>query len=642
MDANARGTVVTLVEETAEPLLQAGDQAMNTEGDVPSGRSWFAAAYREAERQGDGVRMARAAVGLSGLQVHEHLAAADAAVVRRRQLAALGLIDPASPLALRLRARMAAEDDYAADGHAGIMDLLAEARRAGDPVALAEVLSLAHQRVRGPGYGGLRHTLARELLGVAPLTERRGDLLIGLLWNALDLLFAADPYADRCLRELNGMLEDGDHLAVRVVLAEIEVMRAIRDGRFDDAEALAAAAAERGERAGEASAPGWYAAQVGVIRWYQGRAAELVPVLTDLVGSPLLSSMDHAGYAGLAVGAAVAGDRRLAVGTVARLRGRLLTDPPYSDTWLFAMFALVEAADLLGDAETAAAAYDRLLPFADLPAMLCLGSVCMGSVRHALGVAALTAGRTDAAIDQLTGAVQDNLALGHWPAAMLSRWRLASALERRSGPRDPAVRRERETAGREAADLRMPLPNGAALPDRDAPGAACRRRGGQWWVELRGRGVLVDDCVGLRHLAVLFANPGYEISALDLAAGPGTEPSGSADASGQPLLDDEAKRTYKRRLAQLDAEIDELDAGNELERAATVRLERDWLVRELTAAAGLGGRTRRFAGSEERARIAVGKAIRRALKRIGDADPVLGAELRTTVHTGLLCWYRPA
>lgn len=632
--------VQALVEDSAEPLLRAGERAVETGGDVRSGREWFAAAYREAERQGDGVRMGRAAVGLSGLWVHEQLPAADTALLRRRQLDALEMVDPASPLGLRLRIRMAAEDDYAAGGHAAIMDRLAEARRAGDPVPLAEALSLAYQRVMGPGYGELRRTLARELLGVASLTERRGDLLLGLLWHALGLLLEADPYAERCLRELRGMLAKEDHVLVGVVLAEIEVMQAIRAGRFDDAEALAAKTVERAEQAEEASAPGWYAAQIGAIRWYQGRAAELVPVLTDLVGSPLLSSMDHAGYAGLAVGAAEAGDRRLAAGTVARLRARLFTDPPFSSTWLFAMFALVEAANRLGDTETAAEAYTRLLPYAKLPAMLCEGTVCLGSVRHSLGVAALTTGRLDAAVEHLTGAVQDNLALGHWPAVVLSRWRLATALELRDWPHAEPVRRERELAAREAADLGMPLPDGAARPDDDPAAAECRRRGGQWWVALRGRGVLVDDCVGLRHLAVLFANPGYEISALDLAAGPGSDP--AEGGSAQPLLDDEAKRTYKRRLAQLDAEIEELDAGHELDRASEVRIERDWLVSELTAAAGLGGRTRRFAGSEERARIAVGKAIRRALKRIDAADPVLGEELQATVHTGLLCWYRPA
>jgi hypothetical protein len=38
----------------------------------------------------------------------------------------------------------------------------------------------------------------------------------------------------------------------------------------------------------------------------------------------------------------------------------------------------------------------------------------------------------------------------------------------------------------------------------------------------------------------------------------------------------------------------------------------------------------------------VGKAIRRALARITEADAVIGEHLRQTVHTGVRCSYWPA
>jgi hypothetical protein len=185
---------------------------------------------------------------------------------------------------------------------------------------------------------------------------------------------------------------------------------------------------------------------------------------------------------------------------------------------------------------------------------------------------------------------------------------------------------------------------GGGGADERAPVMVCRRRGRQWQVELGGRTALVDHSMGMRHLATLLANPGYEIPAIDLAAGPGlpeTTVANDAATSTQPVLDDLAKRTYKQRLSQLQAEIDELESINELERAAAIRTERDWLIAELASAAGMGGRPRQFTGSRERARIAVGKAIRRALQRITEADPVIGDELRATVQTGLRCCYRP-
>jgi hypothetical protein len=90
----------------------------------------------------------------------------------------------------------------------------------------------------------------------------------------------------------------------------------------------------------------------------------------------------------------------------------------------------------------------------------------------------------------------------------------------------------------------------------------------------------------------------------------------------------------------LDERIDERSLTD---RAAAERLivERDWLIAELAAAAGMGRRSRIFTGGEERARVAVGKAIRRAVARISEADPELGAHLRATVQTGMRCTYTP-
>jgi hypothetical protein len=60
---------------------------------------------------------------------------------------------------------------------------------------------------------------------------------------------------------------------------------------------------------------------------------------------------------------------------------------------------------------------------------------------------------------------------------------------------------------------------------------------------------------------------------------------------------------------------------------------------ELAAGTGLRGRTRRFSDNAERARIAVGKAIRRAVDRAGEADRLIGDHLHDSVHTGMHCVY---
>jgi hypothetical protein len=167
------------------------------------------------------------------------------------------------------------------------------------------------------------------------------------------------------------------------------------------------------------------------------------------------------------------------------------------------------------------------------------------------------------------------------------------------------------------------------------PRVSCARAGRRWRIERGGRSVQVEHGVGMLHLAVLLANPGTEIPAVELAAGAGVL---TDSASPHAVLDSSAVRGYRCRLDELHNEIDGLEPGDELDRA---RSERDWLVAELAGATGLGGRARAFADNGERARIAVGKAIRRAITRIAEADPTLGEHLRTSIHTGTRCSYRP-
>jgi hypothetical protein len=168
----------------------------------------------------------------------------------------------------------------------------------------------------------------------------------------------------------------------------------------------------------------------------------------------------------------------------------------------------------------------------------------------------------------------------------------------------------------------------------------CTRYGRRWRIECGPRGVLVEHSVGLLHLAVLIANPGQEIPAIELAAGVAAACGAAGPCvSAQPVLDNVAVHEYRRRLSWLHTEIGDLESRNDVDGAARARAERDWLVAELTGASAIGGRARRFPDNEERARIAVGKAIRRALDRIEEADTFIGRYLRARVHTGARCSY---
>ncbi|MDS0139507.1 MULTISPECIES: AfsR/SARP family transcriptional regulator [unclassified Amycolatopsis] len=420
-----------------DDALTAGEHALLEDGDLRTSREHFETAYVRAERAGDATALARAALGLGGVWVHEHRTAVAAASLLTRLRHALDQVAPGSALEFRLQARLAAELDYEAGTHDRVLAAAARTRAAGDPVAHAEALSLAHHCLLGPDHTARRQALATELVGVR--TGRRTDLVMGVLWDTVDRFLAGDPHAERRLGELDDLLAERKHLAAGFVADALKVMLAIRAGRFREAEAGAQACAEVGQAAGDFDALGWYGAQLVAIRWFQGRLGELVPVLDGLMHSPTLSPIDNSYYAALAVAAASAGDRRTAAGALARLCGEDLGALPRSSTWLTSLSGAAETAYLLDDRATAARVYELLAPFGPLPAMASLGVACFGSVHHPLGTTALTAGDPGRAVTHLRAAVRHNLALAHWPAVVFSRRRHAEALVRRGEPGDRAA-----------------------------------------------------------------------------------------------------------------------------------------------------------------------------------------------------------
>ena len=135
--------------------------------------------------------------------------------------------------------------------------------------------------------------------------------------------------------------------------------------------------------------------------------------------------------------------------------------------------------------------------------------------------------------------------------------------------------------------------------------------------------VLIRDLKGFRYLERLLADPGREFHVLDLVAveqgslptgattGPGEIVASDAGA-GLPLLDDQARQAYRRRLAEVDDDIEDATRMNDLGRVELAQRDREYLIAELTAAAGLGGRNRTTGGTAERARTSVARSIRYA------------------------------
>ncbi|MET0143309.1 MAG: hypothetical protein ABW328_00760 [Ilumatobacteraceae bacterium] len=170
-------------------------------------------------------------------------------------------------------------------------------------------------------------------------------------------------------------------------------------------------------------------------------------------------------------------------------------------------------------------------------------------------------------------------------------------------------------------------------PDDASPSLV--ERGPVWEASYHGRVATVRSSKGLADLAVLLASPGREHHCLDLAG------AGSQQASPGEVIDASARRAYEARIRDLQEEVDDADLAHDLARAERAQAELDALVDHLTAAIGMGGRTRRASGTAERARTAVTHRLRSAIRTFADAHPELGRHLRASVNTGLYCSYTP-
>jgi tetratricopeptide (TPR) repeat protein len=186
-----------------------------------------------------------------------------------------------------------------------------------------------------------------------------------------------------------------------------------------------------------------------------------------------------------------------------------------------------------------------------------------------------------------------------------------------------------------------------------------RKQGEYWTLSWAGSESRLKQRKGFHYIAWLLQHPGQELAAQDLiarvepgglpAAGAGggephrgpspTITSGLGDAG--PALDATAKAQYKRRLADLGAELELAEQLNDPGRADRARGEIEFIHAELSAAVGLGGRSRKSSSHAERARLAVTKTVKAALSRIRHADPELGRHLTLSIRTGNFCVYLP-
>jgi hypothetical protein len=630
-------------------LLLALGEARGRAGGFDRARESFVAAAELARGARDPTRLARAALGLGTVSP---VWGVDPVLLELLDSALESLAESDPALTSQLLSRLAQARYFSAsDADLDEMSRRAvdTARASGDDRPLASAL-VARRVLWGPDDLNGRAALADELLDVARRMSNADLEVQARGWRVIDLAEKGDLAAvdrERLVHAaLAERLRQPLHLRDAIVW---RAMRALLDGRLTDAESDADEALRLGERAHDPGARSMYGVQRAMIRAELGEPAGVAEAI------PLVREIAH-DHPEIPAWRALLGFCEARAGSVdeARLDLEHVAAGGFSSvrrdaTYLVTLTHAADAVAILRHSDVASELLPLLDRFGDRAVIIDRGLACKGLTLRLLGLLEGVLGNDNRSVALLERSLVAHEGMGARAFAARNRAELAAALLRRSDRGDEvragSLLREADRAARglgmrgllaEVERLRR-----AGVLEEPA-GAATNvfRREGEWWtLAYAGRVTRLRDTKGLGDIARLLSSPERELHVLELVGVP--KAGVHRPAPGAEVLDAEARHAYRARIVELEEEIAEAGSRNDTERAARAREESAFLVDELSAALGLGGRPRRTSDEIERARKAVGWRIRDTLKRIESEHPDLGRHLRASLKTGVLCSYRP-
>ncbi|HSD10438.1 MAG TPA: hypothetical protein VLF14_05620, partial [Candidatus Binatia bacterium] len=544
------------------------------------------------------------------------------------------------------------------------------ARAIGKPEALGSSLGSYHNAIVEFGRASDRVDVASEMISLAEQHDISVLAFSGLACRAVARLQV-------------GNLDDADTDVERLAMVAgklhrpranwfrigYQAMRRFLEGRFREAEALIEEVMSLGERLGERDTLGQYVGLIFPLRREQKRLAELKPALRSLISATSLVTWRTK----LCLLLLDSGREDLARAEFERLAMQPLDDLPKDADWPLAIAEAAELAAAFEDRLRAEQLHALLLPHADLfvtrstPARTPSGPALayQGSVSRYLGLLNSVLGRWDDAEHYLAKGIDADARMRAVPFVAHGQIDYASILLRRAGKGD---REKAEKLLLAAGDIgrRLQIPRITERIDtlrelRPEPSPAVqparnefRREGDTWVLHFAGVSKQLRDSKGLRYIGRLLGDPGEEFHVFRLvdvgltvletgalsADGATTLRRGLGDAG--ELIDERARSEYAHRIADLRSELEQAAKWNDRGREERLSIEIDALSRQLTAAYGFGGRTRRATDMAERVRKAVCNRIRDALTRISREHPALGRHLEAAIRLGTFCRYAPS
>ncbi|MDQ4089950.1 MAG: tetratricopeptide repeat protein, partial [Actinomycetota bacterium] len=653
-------------------LLFGRGVARHGVGDWQAAVEDWHAAVETYERVGDADGVAAVALRIV-LRMSASGRVAEGLAMAGRALGALGLgVHPARVRLLALTAKITSLACDYTSAEAALAEAFPDAESLEDRTLLGEVQT----------YKAFVHWTHMEVAAGAEAAAQGLDLLdpaTGLWaasearWELLGCLLLSGRLA-----EVIETMPDLDAAAARsgnpIALYAAPLYRALLAEADGDLDTMAWWATETVALCERAGLP-WGSAAHGYLGWvalWQGRWDEARTYFEEAARREPPGFFGGADPAGLAMCLAYCGEREQVLALVGRLEqdGKLprsgVRNPLGS--WS-ALLSAVEALFVLGEREKAGTLYPFVVEAIATGALTDLWGGRL--LERVAGMAAAAGGRWDDAQRHYERALRQAEDMPHRVERAEVRRCYATMLLERAGPGDhergrqlahEAIQQYVSFGMTGRVGLTQQLVSSRGAPEAvasiarsiEAPSRpSFRQEGDVWAIGYGDQLIRLRDAKGLHFLARLLREPGREFHVLDLGREGGDlrihvgvrehMPMGRATDIGDagPLLDAKAKAAYRRRLEELEEELDEAQAFNDPERAARAETELEALKGELARAVGLGGRDRTAASSAERARLNVTRAIRSVVERIGAVHPKLGEHLRLTVRTGTFCSYQP-
>lgn len=201
---------------------------------------------------------------------------------------------------------------------------------------------------------------------------------------------------------------------------------------------------------------------------------------------------------------------------------------------------------------------------------------------------------------------------------------------------------------------------GAGLP---SPSNTFVREGETWAIEFAGEKCRLPTARGLEYISVLLRNPGRPFSALELQGVLAKKPTGSLaanelasinaeagednclspvklDFTEQAQLDHESRKKAEQEMQKLEDRASRALTGGDRQLADQLMREYDEIASFLSKSLDKKGRSRVFAGENEKARTSIKKAIDRAIEKIRNQAPQTADYLKSNIETGSQATYR--